>query len=191
MISTVETRRAYIVLLACTCCLLLVLPFVTSFNDLLTAGAMQLGIAGPLQSVAPMEVRMVVAVVNLVGIHAGAAGSQLVVWNGAGQPQTLFISWNCVGWQSLVLLGLSLVSGLRGQYTTAARVQVALLGLTGTLCMNLLRITAVCLLAASLGRVPAILFHDYGGTLLTLAWLLLFWGLAYRWILPEPGVGAA
>jgi len=188
VIAMAETRRAYVVLLACACCLLLVLPFVTSFNDLLTAGAMQLGIAGPLQSVAPLEVRMVVALVNLIGIHAGAAGSQLVVWNGAGQPQTLFISWNCVGWQSLLLLGLSLLSGLRGQYTAAARVQVVLLGLSGTLCVNLLRIVAVCLLAASLGRVPAILFHDYGGTLLTLAWLLLFWALAYRWILPEPGL---
>jgi exosortase/archaeosortase family protein len=191
VITTVEPRRAYTVLLACACCVLLVLPFVTSFNDLLTAGAIRLGIADPLQSVAPVEVRMVVALVNLFGIHAGAAGSQMVVWNAAGQPQTLYISWNCVGWQSLVLLGLSLISGLRGPYTTAARLQVALLGLTGTLCVSLLRITAVCLLAASLGRVPAILFHDYGGTLLTLGWLFLFWTLAYRWILPQPELSAA
>jgi hypothetical protein len=181
-----ETRRAYVVLLACACGLLVILPFVTSFDDLLTAGAQWLGIAGPLQSVAPIEARMVVALVNLVGVHAGAAGSQLVVWNGAGQPQTLFISWNCVGWQSLLLLTLSLLSGLRGHYSVGARIQAIMLGLSGTLCVSLLRIGVVCLLAAGLGRIPAILFHDYGGTLLTLAWLFTFWALAYRWILPEP-----
>jgi exosortase/archaeosortase family protein len=186
VIRTTENRRAYIALLACACGLLVILPFVTSFDDLLTAGAQWLGIATPLQSVAPVEARMVVALMNLVGVHAGAAGSQLVVWNGDGQPQTLFISWNCVGWQSLLLLTLSLLSGLRGQYTPSARIQVILLGLSGTLCVSLLRIAVVCLLAASFGHLPAILFHDYGGTLLTLAWLFTFWAVAYRWILPEP-----
>jgi hypothetical protein len=191
VIGITENRRAYVMLLACACGLLLILPFVTSFDDLLTAGAQWLGIAGPLQSVAPVEARMVVALVNLVGVHAAAAGSQLVVWNGAGQPQTLFISWNCVGWQSLLLLTISLLSGLRGYYTVGARIQVILLGLSGTLCVSLVRIAIVCLLAATFGRVPAILFHDYGGTLLTLGWLFAFWALAYRWILPEPEWRAA
>jgi len=27
----------------------------------------------------------------------------------------LFISWNCIGWQSLILFGVSLISGLRGR----------------------------------------------------------------------------
>jgi exosortase/archaeosortase family protein len=191
VITTMENRRAYIALLACACGLLVILPFVTSFDDLLTAGAQWLGIAAPLQSVAPIEARMVVALVNLVGVHAGAAGSQLVVWNGAGQPETLFISWNCVGWQSLLLLTLSLLSGLRGHYSLGARIQAIMLGLSGTLCVSLVRIAVVCLLAAGLGRVPAILFHDYGGTLLTLVWLFTFWALAYRWILPEPAWGTA
>jgi exosortase/archaeosortase family protein len=186
VIRTAEHRRAYVALLACTCGLLLVLPFITSFDDLLTAAAQWLGIAGPLQSVAPIESRMTVAFVNLLGVHAAAAGSQIAIWNAAGQRQTLFISWNCIGWQSLLLLILSLLSGLRGHYTLGARIQVILLGLSGTLCINLLRISAVCLIAAGLGHTPAIIFHDYGGTLMILAWLFAFWALAYRWILPEP-----
>ena len=76
------------VLLAAACLILLALPFVTTYDDLLTAGAMRLGVVGSLQSVSPIEARMVVALLQLVDIHAAAAGSQLVVFPGLGHvPQ--------------------------------------------------------------------------------------------------------
>ena len=165
--------------------LLLALPFITTYDDLLTAGAMRLGVAGPLQSVSPIEARMVVALLQLVGIHAAAAGSQLVVW-GSGGPTNLFISWNCIGWQSLVLLVMSLVVGLRGGHSREAAVQVMLIGLLGTVLVNLVRVTIVCVLAATAGRWPALIFHDYGGTLMTVAWLFAFWAAAQRWLLTAP-----
>jgi exosortase/archaeosortase family protein len=170
-------------LLVACCLTLLALPFVTTYNDLLTAGAIRLGVAGPLQSVSPVEARMVVALLQLFGLHAAAAGSRLVVWSASGQATNLFISWNCIGWQSLVLLGASLAVGLRGEYTTETRLQVFLVGLLGTVLVNLVRVALVCLLAASFGRTPALIFHDYGGTLMTIAWLFAFWTGAQRWIL--------
>jgi exosortase/archaeosortase family protein len=167
------------------CCLILVaLPFVTTYNDLLTAGAMRLGIAGPLQSVSPIEARMVVALLQLFGVHAAAAGSQLVVWDAGGRPTNLFISWNCIGWQSLVLLGASLAVGLRG-LSAETRIQVFVVGLLGTVLVNVLRVAVVCLLAAAVGRTPALIFHDYGGTLITVGWLFAFWLAAERWLLGE------
>jgi hypothetical protein len=56
----------------------------------------------------------------------------------------------------------------------------------GTVLVNIARITVVCLLAALAGYVPAVLFHDYGGTLLIVAWLFFFWLAAYRWLVPDP-----
>jgi exosortase/archaeosortase family protein len=173
-------------LLALACGLLLVMPFITTFDDLLTTIGLRLGIGAPLQAIVPTEVRAVVASLNLVGIHAGAAANQLVVWNAADVPQTLFISWNCVGWQSLILLGLSLMVGLRGTASWQSRTQVIAIGLLGTMLVNILRITTVCLIAALAGYVPAILFHDYGGTVLLIAWLFGFWLLAYGWLMVEP-----
>jgi exosortase/archaeosortase family protein len=147
---------------------------------------MRLGIAAPLQAIVPAEVRVTVVVLGLLGMHAAAAGNQLVVSNSSGAPQTLFISWNCVGWQSLILLGLSLMVGLRTPMTMATRLEVIALGVVGTVLVNIARITLVCLLAALAGYLPAVLFHDYGGTLLLIAWLFTFWLIAYRWIVPEP-----
>jgi exosortase/archaeosortase family protein len=186
------TRRdtlPQVTLLAAGCLMLLALPFVTTYDDFLTAGAIHLGVAGPLQSVSPLEARMVVALLQMVGVHAAAAGSQLVVWGPGGNATNLFISWNCIGWQSLVLLVVSLAVGLRGRHSLEARVQVFLLGLLGTVLVNLVRVTLVCLLAAIAGRTPALIFHDYAGTLLTIAWLFVFWAIAQRWIL-EPAESA-
>lgn len=181
---TGERDNVNLTLIAITCALLMVLPLVTTFDDLLTAWAMQLGANNPLQAIVPAESRMVVSILGLAGVHAAASGSHLVVWDASGSMHTLFISWNCIGWQSLVLLGVSFVSGLRGHQPLEARVQVVIIGVAGTMLLNLLRVAAVAALAATWGQTAAVLFHDYGGTLLVVGWLFAFWMFVQRWILP-------
>jgi exosortase/archaeosortase family protein len=176
-------------LLALLCAMLMLLPLVTTFDDLLTAWAMQLGANNPLQTIVPVEARMVVGLIGLAGIHAAASGSHLVVWDGAGAMHTLFISWNCIGWQSLVLLGVSFLSGLRGRHALEARLQVIVIGVAGTMLLNLLRVAAVATIAATVGVTPAVLFHDYGGTILVVAFLFGFWIFVQRWVL-VPGAPA-
>lgn len=171
-------------LVALACAMLMLLPLVTTFDDLLTSWALQLGVNNPLSAIVPVESRMVVGLLTAIGIRAEAAGSHLVVWDGAGAMHVLLISWNCIGWQSLVLLGISLVSGLRGHHPLDARVQVIVIGVAGTMLLNLLRVAAVAALAATWGQTAAILFHDYGGTLLVVGWLFAFWMSVQRWILP-------
>ena len=170
-------------LLAMTCALLMVLPFVTTFDDLLTTWALQLGANNPLQGIVPIEARMVVGLLGFVGIHAAASSSHIVIWDQAGSMHTLFISWNCIGWQSLILLAISFLSGLRGQQPLEARVQVVLIGVAGTMLLNLMRVAAVAAIAATIGQTPAVLFHDYGGTILVVVWLFAFWIFVQRWIL--------
>lgn len=180
-----RTTPVYAMLLGISAILLVVLPFVSTFDDLLTSVGMKLGIAAPLQLIVPAEVRVTVALLGWLGVHAAAAGNQLVVWNSTGAPQTLFISWNCVGWQSLILLALSLIVGLRGQLSPWSRLEIISVGIMGTVLVNLVRIAVVCLLAATGGYLPAILFHDYGGTLLIVSWLFSFWFVAFTWLAPS------
>jgi exosortase/archaeosortase family protein len=170
-------------LLAVVCAVLMLLPLVTTFDDLLTSWAMQLGANNPLQAIVPVEARMVVGMLGLVGVHAAASGSHLVIWDVRGGMDTLFISWNCIGWQSLVLLGVSFLSGLRGRHPIEARIQVIVIGVAGTMLLNLLRVAAVAGIAATIDVTPAVLFHDYGGTILVISFLFGFWIFAQRWIL--------
>ncbi len=180
-------RDLNLTLLALACGLLMLLPLVTTFDDLLTTWALRLGANNPLQTVVPVEARMVVGLLGLAGIHAAASGSHLVVWDGSGAMHALYISWNCIGWQSLLLLGASLITGLRGRHPLEARLQVIAIGVAGTMLLNLLRVAAVAGIAATIGVTPAVLFHDYGGTLLVISYLFLFWVFVQRWILgPDP-----
>jgi exosortase/archaeosortase family protein len=171
-------------LIASACALLMVLPLVTTFDDFLTGWALQLGANNPLQAIVPVEARMVVSLLGALGIHAAAAGSNIAVWDRSGYMHVMLISWNCIGWQSLVLLGVSFFTGLRGHQPFDARAQVIMIGVAGTMLLNLLRVAAVAGLAATWGQTPALLFHDYGGTLLVIGWLFGFWAFAHRWILP-------
>jgi exosortase/archaeosortase family protein len=183
---TAGRRDSNLTLIAMACALLMLLPLVTTFDELLTSWAMLLGANSPLQAIVPAESRMVVSLLGLVGVHAAASGSHLVVWDGTGSMHVLFISWNCIGWQSLVLFGVSLISGLRGGHSLESRLQVVCIGVAGTMLLNLMRVAAVAWLAATVGVAPAILFHDYGGTILFVGFLFAFWSFAQRWILPAP-----
>lgn len=182
-------RDVNLTVIALACALLMLLPLVTTFDDLLTTLAMSLGANNPLQAIVPTESRMVVSMLGAVGVHAAASGSHLVVWDTAGSMHTLFISWNCIGWQSLVLFAVSLVTGLRGPHSIESRIQVVCIGVATTLLLNLLRVALVALIAATVGVAPAILFHDYGGTLMFVGFLFAFWWFAQRWLLAEPALG--
>jgi exosortase/archaeosortase family protein len=173
-------------LIAISCGLLLVLPLVTTFDDFLTSWALQLGVNNPLQAIVPVEARMVVSLLGLAGIHAAASGSNIVVWDSAGAMHTLLISWNCIGWQSLVLLSVSFFSGLRGQQAVGSRIQVIVIGVAGTMLLNLVRVAAVAAVEARWGHLPALILHDYGGTILVIVWLFAFWFAVQRWILIIP-----
>jgi exosortase/archaeosortase family protein len=174
-------------LLAMSCALLMLLPLVTTFDDFLTSWALQLGVNNPLQAIVPVEARMVVSLLGLIGVRSAAAGNDIVVWDAAGSMHTLFISWNCIGWQSLLLLGMTFFSGLRGRQRLESRFQVIVIGVCGTMLLNLARVAMVAALEATWGHLPALIFHDYGGTILVIAWLLVFWIAVQRWILVTPG----
>jgi exosortase/archaeosortase family protein len=182
-VRTQDRDNLNLTLIALTCALLMVLPLTTTFDELLTALAMQFGANSPLQAIVPAEARMVVSLLGLAGVHAAASGSHIVVWDTAGSMHTLFIAWNCIGWQSLILFGVSLLSGLRASHSLDSRVQVVLIGVAGTMLLNLTRVATVAWIAATVGVGPATLFHDYGGTILFVGFLFAFWACAQRWIL--------
>ncbi len=162
------------------------LPFVTAFNEFLTAIVVNSGAYTIVQLyVVPFESRMVAGIIHgLFGIPAVVSlGGQTVVVETATRTIRGYISWNCIGWQSLILFILTLASGLRGNFTKASKGLAVLLGFEGIVLLNLARIVIVLLVAISFGTIPAIIFHDYAGTLILLVWLVAFWHFSYNHIL--------
>ncbi len=162
---------------------LLILPIFSTFGELLTNLAMTAGFDAWLgQWIAPTEGKLVHGALALVGVPSAYDGSLLYVGTGPSQV-SLYISWNCVGWQTLLFLGVSMLTGLQGEYTERSRVETALLGVSGIAVLNVVRITVVALVAYAFGRLPAIIVHDYGSVLATVAFLMAFWIFAYNVVL--------
>jgi len=169
---------------------LLILPVFSTFGELLTKAAMAAGFDAWLgQWIAPIEGQLVHGALALVGIPSAYDRSLLYIGSGAGSL-ALYISWNCVGWQTLLFLGLSMATGLQGEYTIRSRVETVALGVAGIAILNVLRITVVALVAYAFGQVPAVIVHDYGSVIATIAFLMAFWAFAYNTVLERREVAA-
>ena len=169
---------------------LLILPVFSTFGELLTNAAMAAGFDAWLgQWIAPVEGQLVHGALALVGIPSAYDRSLLYIGSGAGSL-ALYISWNCVGWQTLLFLGLSMATGLQGEYTIRSRVETVALGVAGIAILNVLRITVVALVAYAFGQVPAVIVHDYGSVIATIAFLMAFWAFAYNTVLERREVAA-
>jgi exosortase/archaeosortase family protein len=169
---------------------LLILPFLSTFGELLTNAAMAAGFDAWLgQWIAPVEGQLVHGVLALVGIPSAYSGSLLYIGNGAGSL-ALYISWNCVGWQTLLFLAVSMATGLQGEFTLRSRLETVALGVTGIAVLNVVRITVVALVAYFFGRLPAVIVHDYGSVIATVAFLMAFWAFAYNVVLEQRGAAS-
>ncbi|MGH2500357.1 MAG: exosortase/archaeosortase family protein [Candidatus Limnocylindria bacterium] len=170
-------------LIAAASIALLVMPLFSTFGELLTNAALATGFDALLgRWIAPAEAQAVHGVLALLGLRTSFDGPILFVGDGA-RSVALYISWNCVGWQTLLFLLVSLATGLQGEYTLRSRIETALLGTFGIVLLNVFRITVVALVAYAFGRLPAVLVHDYGSIVLTVAYLMAFWLFAFAHLL--------
>ncbi len=178
-------RDTYQLILLLSAVTLLLLPFITTFNEFMTAMVMTMHLDGVLREwIVPAEARMVAVMLSPLGVDVSVSSTSVYI-GGGDFPLPVFISWNCVGWQSLILFALTVKTGLEGRYTSASQLRALSLGLLGIIWINLLRIAGIALVAYYFGRLPAVLAHDYGGTLVTIVWLALFWYFAINYVL-EP-----
>jgi exosortase/archaeosortase family protein len=185
--SQVEEMRRPIfrLLLVMAAILLMILPFVTTFNEFLTRVVETLGLDVFLTNwIVPGEVRLVAVLLGFIGIPTQVTSSTILLDKG-GYIMPVYISWNCVGWQSFILYAATLLTGMQGPFTRISKAETMIVGLLGTFLVNLLRITSVAAVAYFFGQMPAVIYHDYGSTIIILIWLAAFWWFSHGWLL-EP-----
>jgi exosortase/archaeosortase family protein len=152
----------------------LTLPLAITFNDLIANLVSSLGLSRLVSSIVPYEAGTVASVLRGIGLQAGNNAN--TVWiSGGFIPVTTLIDWNCAGWQGFVLFGITAIPGLGDVPRATSKALVVLVGVLGIFAVNVLRILLVVLLGYYVSYPAALIFHDYGGTLMTLGWLLVFW----------------
>lgn len=184
-----EQKNTFKLLLVCLVIMLAVLPFVTTFNSALTALLSKSGLYMALQNVlVPFESRLVVSVVRVLGIPAflaqgGGQADFYLLKNNQYFPVDL--QWNCLGWQSILLLLLSFIPGLQGNFTLSSKLEAVAIGFLGTFLVNVFRMVFISAGVYYVNTVFALLIHDYFAAFVTIAWLMFFWWFAYSYVL-EP-----
>ena len=178
-------KKVFQIALAALAIMLAVLPFIVSINDLLTRVVENAGWYDWVQvNIVPLEIKLVGVMVSFLGIDFVAYPEGFTA-NGTYAR----LSWNCIGWQSLVLFLITLPFGLKsGGYTWFSKLEAISLGLLGTFLVNLLRIAFTVVLLVYFRPLFAVVFHDYLAAIMTVVWLVVFWWFSYSFVLMEKGL---
>jgi len=171
-----------------TAIVLSILPVLVTFSAILTNLFEKMGWYVWLQDlVVPFESRLVAVVIKLVGIKGMVVANNQNFSMVLEKPGSGFLpvqlSWNCLGWQSMILLGITLVTGLRGPYTLFTKAQTVVFGVIGTFLSNLFRMAFITSLAYYWNNIAAMIIHDYFASFVALAWMIFFWWFSYSFIL--------
>lgn len=184
-----EQKNTFKLLLAVLAVMLVTLPFVTTFNSVLTGLIERVGLYRTIQEViVPFESRLVVTIIRFLDIPAflAPAGEKASFYFIKGQEAfPVQLQWNCLGWQSLLLLFLSFAVGLLGNFTRISKLECVLIGLLGTFLINIFRMVFITVGIYYVNTVFALLIHDYFAALTTIAWLFGFWWFSYSFVLEE------
>lgn len=183
-------RAARSILLVITIFLML-FPFINSMNQFLVKLIEPLIFLKPIQDVIiPYEVSIVRGILHLLGIpmtpsDPGAFSITLITPRG---EEPVVVAWNCLGWQSLLVIFATFLTGFQGKFTFLSKIEVLVVGLSGTFLLNIGRLVGIFILFYYGNGQIAMAFHDYGSIILTLLWLFLLWYYAFHFVLQNKGV---
>lgn len=160
-------------------------PFVTAFNDFLTNWMLNLKAYNILTDIiVPQQIKWVVVILRFIGIEAQATREYILI--PSAEKNLLFeLIWNCIGWQSFVMFILTALIMLSGKFMLFSKIKAIVLGVIGTVLVNILRIVFVIWLYSVVGGGFAVVFHDYGALITNTFWLICFWLFVYSFVLEE------
>lgn len=176
-------KKVFIYILLVFSIVLITLPFIVSFNEVLTRvvekNLLYLWVQN---NIVPIEAKMMGAILMPFGYeYAFSPTNSIIVVNGINMG----ITWNCLGWQSFLLLFVSLLVGFRGRYTKISVLEALGIGILGTFWLNILRMLFTVLLAVHAPPIFRIVFHDYLAAGTTVIWLFIYWYFSYSYVLIE------
>ncbi|OQX50861.1 hypothetical protein B5M47_02880 [candidate division CPR3 bacterium 4484_211] len=172
-------RDTFITVLILASIILAVLPFVTTLNELMTRVVENTSMYRAIEKIiVPWEVK-------LIGVLLLPFKLKFVATPGGMMINDVYvrISWNCIGWQGMLLLFVTFLSGLQGNYAGFSKLEAIIIGILGTFLVNLLRMAITSLLAVYCGQLFAVLFHDYFAAFVFIVWLIVYWWFVYSFVL--------
>jgi exosortase/archaeosortase family protein len=118
-----------------------------------------------------------------LNIVSWVAGNIVTMIDKYGMTQNLVIDGPCTGIKGMLAYGsLAALLVFDAKSSMKRKVIATSVGLVGTLLVNILRLVMIFLSVYFLGIETGLLIHTYLGYGLFIAWVLIFWSIALKWL---------
>ena len=125
------------------------------------------------------------ASMHLLGISATLTGQYVELTSSSG-PLLLNVESECTGVQGIIAFGLlSTMSVLDLKTNKTKLAAVLIVGFIGAFLINIVRLFGVFLAFEFLGPATGDLVHVYFGYTLFIVWVLVFWSVAFKYLMPK------
>ncbi len=129
---------------------------------------------------------VMVSALNVMGIGATLSG-HLVGLNTSSGPLLLDVASECTGLQGILAFGLLSTMALLDMKPRMSRlIPIFAIGFAGAFLINIVRLLVVFLTFEFLGVDAGTTMHVYFGYLIFIVWVLAFWAIAFRYLVPRP-----
>ncbi len=126
---------------------------------------------------------------NLLGVSASVSG-HIVALNTGTNTLLLSVEGDCTGIQGILAFGMLSTMALLDLKPKISRlIPLFAIGFVGAFIINILRLIVVFLTFEFLGVDAGSTMHVYFGYLIFVAWVMVFWTLAFRYLAPRPAAG--
>jgi exosortase len=125
---------------------------------------------------------------RLFGITASVSG-HVVYLNSGANVLALNVEGDCTGLQGILAFGmLSTMTVLDIKVRLSRLVPIFAIGFIGAFLINIVRLFMVFITFEYLGVAAGTAVHVYAGYTLFIVWVLAFWSLAFKYMLPKPTI---
>ena len=124
---------------------------------------------------------------QVIGINATVSG-HIVAMNSVAGPLLLNVEGDCTGVQGILAFGmLSTMAVLDVKAKWSRLIPLFVIGFAGAFLINIVRLFGVFLTFEYLGVDLGSMVHVYLGYILFIVWVMVFWALASKYLMPRAG----
>jgi len=161
-----------------------------TYGVILLLGYQVVNLAPSLGALQDWLARVMASVLNALGINSTVSGEVVSMSTPSGSPILLDVGGPCTGVQGIIAFGMLSTMALLDLKPTMARlIPIFALGFAGAFLINIARLLLMFLTYEFASLDVAITLHIYVGYIVFIAWVVAFWAIAFRYLVPARHVG--
>ena len=131
---------------------------------------------------------LMATVLSALGINSAVSGEFVSMSTSRGAPILLDVGGPCTGVQGIIAFGMLSTMALLDLKPSKSRlIPIFALGFIGAFLINIVRLLLMFLTYEFTSLDVADTLHIYVGYLVFITWVVVFWGIAFRYLVPRNG----